>query len=178
MSEVEVYKEGGLESLESVIGLRLQGLNPTQISKRLDIPRRDVINLIDRWRADIANDTQTRDVARDALNTMVRHYDNLIAETYKVIEDLKNEVFTHQISAQINASLKNISDFESKRVDALQKAGMMDNSDLGDELAKMEEDKEMIINILRNELCEKCRPNVMRKIGEMSGRVEVVVVHE
>lgn len=168
---------------ESVIGLFHQGLNATQISKKLDINRKDVNGIIAAWREAAREDTHMRDVARDALNKMIDHYDRLIKKYYDLVEELESEVrgaghLSHQFAAQRNAALKAIAELEAKRVDSLQKAGMLDAHDLGDELAKMEEDKQMVFDILRKDLCNECRPKVMRKIGEASGRVEVVVVHE
>jgi len=178
MSDLELY-----DKQESVIGLFHQGLNATEISREIGLARKDVNAVIAAWREAAREDTHMRDIARDALNKMVDHYDKLIKKYYELLSDLdeqikENGILSHQFAAQKNSALKAIAELEAKRVDSLQKAGMLDAHELGDELAKMEEDKQMVFDILRHDLCDVCRPKVMRKIGEASGRVEVVVVHE
>lgn len=179
MSELAIVEENE----DSVIDMYLKGMNPTQISKHVSMQRKDVIKLITQWREAVNNDTASRDVARDALNKMVEHYDRLIKRFYDLVEDIDKQILTDnnlspQMANQKRGTLDSVAALEAKRVDLLQKAGIMDNSDLGDELAKMEEDKKMILDILRYDLCPVCKPSVMDKIGQMTGRVEVVVVSE
>lgn len=178
MSELATLDSDRFIKMEQVASLRLEGLSETAIGKRLEIPRKVVIELFDEWKQMVNNDTLARDAARDHLNQMVRHYDRLINESYSLLSDLKSEPFTHQIAAQINATLKNIADYESRRVDALQKAGMLDANDLGDELAEREEREAIIIDILRNELCAHCRATVAQKLQQVTKTVEATVVYD
>lgn len=175
---VAVYESDRFNQMEEVATLRLEGISETQIAKRLGLKRTVVIELFNDWKEMVNNDSLARDAARDHLNQMVVHYDRLIKESYELLQDLKSEPFTHQIAAQINATLKNISDYESRRVDALQKAGLLDAHDLGDELAEREERESMIIDILRNHLCDECRVNVARKLQEVTNTVEATVVYD
>jgi hypothetical protein len=59
-------------------------------------------------------------------------------------------------------------------VDLLQKAGVLEGTDLGAELAEMEEKQAILIDILRNDLCEKCQATVARRLKEVTGQVEAV----
>lgn len=166
------------EDHESIIELWQQGHSPTQISKKTNVPRKEVQELINRFQVALRDDSESRDVARDLLNRMVNHYDRLIKESYDLFMELRDQPTTVQSARAMDGILNSIANFEKNRVDVVQKAGLIDAHDLGDEVARMEEEKAIILDILRNGLCEKCRPDVMRKIGEMSGRAEVVVVYD
>ena len=173
---IEAYEPE--EQSESIIDLHLQGMSDLKISKETGLTRIEVKHIIAQWRAVAHNDAESRDAARDALHRAVEHYDRLILKNYELLDELKNLPFNHQVAGKKHDVIKAIADLEARKVDQLQKAGLYDNSQLGDELAQMERDKELVFDILRNDLCEVCRPHVMRRIGEASGRVEVVVVHD
>lgn len=164
--------------MDQVAKLRMQGFNDTEISKRLDIKRTLVKELFVEYKETLAKDSEARDMAKDALLIMVEHYDALIKESYEILNDLKGENFSHQIAAQMNATLKNISEYESRRLTAWQQAGLLENSELGDELADMEEKAAMLINILRNDLCDVCRKTVNEKLQQATNVVEVVVQYD
>ena len=178
MTELVLADGDRFEQMERVASLRLTGKSDTAVAKELGLQRKVVIELFAEYRESLARDGLARDLARDHLNQMVVHYDKLIEESYKLLSSLKSMAFDEKVSAQINATLKNISDYESRRVDALQKAGLLDASDLGDELAEMEEKQQILINILRNDLCVNCRPNVMNKLRRVTGQVEEIKVEQ
>lgn len=169
-----VHEDDRFEKMEQVASLRMKGISDTAIGKELNLPRKVVIQLFDEWKEVLANDSLARDAARDHLNRMVQHFDRLIKRYYDLLDDLNSEAFSHQVAGQINSALKQIAELEAKRVDALQKAGLLDASDLGDELAEREEREEILINILRAHVCNNCRPTVMREIQKLSGQVEVI----
>lgn len=177
MSAIEVYDEQ-----ESVIDLYLRGLSATKISKELSLQRKDVLSAIRQWHANVNTDNESKDVARDALNKMVEHYDRLIETMYKVVDEINEGINvdgkTPQWMNQKRATLDSIASLESKRVDLLQKAGLYERQELGDELAQMEEQKQAILQILRDHVCNNCRPVVMDEIGKISGRTEVTVVYD
>jgi len=166
------------ESMEQVANLRLTGMTDTAVAKELGLKRKVVIELWNEWKDALSKDTQARDAARDHLNQMVQHYDRLIKRYYDLLKDLQNETFGHQVAAQINSALKQIADLEAKRVDALQKAGLLDANDLGDELAEMEERQQILIDILRNDLCGNCRIVVAQRLQKVTHVVEATVVYD
>lgn len=166
------------EMMEQVAVLRMQGHTDNAISKELNIPRKQVKELFTEYKDVLVKDSESRDRAKDALNVMVEHYDHLIKESYEILENLKQESFSHQIAAQMTAVLKNVADLEAKRLDAWQKAGLLDNSELGDELVEMEQKTQMLIGILRNDLCNNCRKVVAEKLQRATNVVEAVVVYD
>ncbi len=136
--------------MDEVIALKLTGLSETVIAKQTGLQRKVVIELVNQWKDIMVNDNSARDAARDHLNQMVKHFDLLIKRYYDLLNDLKYEDFGHQVAAQINSALKQIADLEVKRVDALQRAGLLDAAELGDEMVEMEEKQAILIEILRN----------------------------
>lgn len=157
------------ENMEKVAHLTMQGHNPTQISKQLDIKRRDVLLLQQDYKDALANDQEARDMARDHLNMMGKHYDSLIKKFYDLVKEIDGLDFNHQVAGQKNAALKAIAELEAKRLDAFQKAGLLDSAELGDELAKWEEEKELILSTLKD-LCLVCQPKVAHKIARLKGQ--------
>jgi hypothetical protein len=176
MTDLIPYNSDNFDLMDRVAQLTMQGKQPTTIAKELDLKRTEVLNYQQQWRELLADDKQAHEQARDQLNQMVKHYDHLIAKSYELLEDLATLSFSHQVSSQINNTLKNISDYEKFRVDALQKAGMLEGADLGDELADMEHKQSILIDILRNNLCEVCQPVVAARLREVTGQVESIRV--
>jgi uncharacterized protein with von Willebrand factor type A (vWA) domain len=166
------------EAMESVASLRLKGKTETAVARELGLQRKVVIELFNEYKDIIRQDAGSRDMARDHLDMMVKHYDRLIEKSYDVYRSLELMAFDEKIAAQMNTTLKNISEYEAKRVDALQKAGLLDANDLGDELAEMEEKQQVLIDILRNDLCPACRITVARKLQGVTQTVEAVVVYD
>ena len=170
MSIVSV-ESNRFELMERVAEKTMRGLSATAISKDLGIPRKEVMVLQEDYRTALANDAEARDMARDHLNMMVKHFDRLIKKLYDLCEDIDTLDFGHQVAAQKNAALRSIADLEAKRLDALQKAGLLDSAELGDELAEAEEKREILINIIQTEICANCRIKVASQIAKLTGKV-------
>lgn len=166
------------DAMERVAILRMKGHTDTLISKELNIPRRMVKELFNEYKEVLVKDSESRDRAKDALNVMVEHYDLLIKESHEILTDLKGENFSDKVSNSMVSVIKTIGDLEAKRLDAWQKAGLLDNSELGDELAEMEEKASMLINILRNDLCPVCRKTVADKLQQATNIVEATVIYD
>lgn len=166
------------QTILDVAELASKGWKPMAISKELGIPFGAVKKAIGQWEEILRNDLESRDAARDYLNRMVSSYDDLLKKAHENLDELRALSFDEKVSAQINATLKNIADFEAKRVDALQKAGLLDAHELGDELAEREERERKLIEILRNDLCDECRMVVATKLKALTQQVEVVQVYE
>lgn len=176
MTELEQYDAARMR--EDVAKLMLQGKSELAVARILSITRVEAKNHWQTWQQLLQNDMESTEAAKEYLNRTVKHYDRLIDESYKLLEDLKNESFSHQVASQINATLKNISEYEAKRVAMLRDAGVLDGADLGDQLAQMEDERNILLDILRNDLCEDCQATVARRIQEITKVVEVVRVDD
>jgi hypothetical protein len=178
------------EEMQQVVELYVQNVNPTQIAKRLGLRRVDVLNHIDEWKQTAVG----MDVMKDRVETLIagmdEHYSTLIRKAYEIIEevdkpvedgDRKETMTRSQMLSQKKAALDLIAKLEKDRIDILQKSGLLEIDALGDELAQMEEEKQIILDILQNDLCDHCKPKVMGKIGQMlsdNAKGNVVVVQE
>lgn len=178
MNELAIIDSDAFKFMESVAELHLKNRSPYQIARELGIKVVEAKAAIAQWEEIVRNDMDSRDAARDHLNAMVKRYELLMHEAQDNLDNLKAMVFDEKVSAQINSTLKNIADFDAKRVDLLQKAGLLDAHDLGDELAEREEREAMIIEILRNDLCKSCQNHVKDKLTVLSGVVEGTVVDD
>lgn len=164
------------EMMEKVAEKSMRGLSATAISKELGIPRKEVIVLQEDYRTALANDSEARDMAKDHLNMMVKHFDSLIKKFYDLVDEIDSLDFGHQVAAQKNAALRSIADLEAKRLDALQKAGLLDSAELGDELAETEEKITILLDIIQNEICPSCKIKVSEQIAKISGNVTTIDV--
>lgn len=145
MFEVEIH--GRMIEMNRVIERVLKGQNdPTKIAKDLGLKRSEVLDYIDEWKQIAANDDNIKARAREALVAMDEHYSLIINRLWETVEqaDLANDTKSK------TTTLKAIADIEAKRQESLQKAGLYDDAELGDELALMEERAEAIKKLLTN----------------------------
>lgn len=173
-----VIDMNGFDRLEEVADLVMSGKSEYQIARALSIKVVEARSYMAQFQEIINNDVEARDAARDHLNKMVARYERLIERLYENLDDLNTMEYDEKVSAQINATLKNIADFDKTRVDLLQKAGLLDASDLGDELAEREEREALILDILKNDLCPNCQSAIRDKLTRLTGVVQGEVVDE
>lgn len=166
------------QAMEEVAGLKMRGMTDTAIAKELNIKRVEVQSLYNDWKDVVAHDAMSRDTARDYLNRTVEHFDSLIKDYYKLLKDLGNEDFSHQVAAQINSALKQVGTLELERAKLLRDYGLLDAADLGDELAEREEKEAILVDIIRNHLCNDCKAAVAEQLSKVTGQVEAVQVDD
>jgi hypothetical protein len=166
-----------LEEVNSVAAEYIKGKDESAIAKQLDIPRNRVVKLLNEWRSMVSNNEAIRGRAREALAGADQHYNHLIKRAYEVVEDAEQ---TQNLGAKTNA-LKLILDIENKRIDMLQKAGLLENKELADQLIETERKQEMIMNVLKDIAAERpdIRNEIVRRLADISGSSdEAVVVYD
>lgn len=178
MSVPAIIDTNGFAFMEKVWDLHLQSKTPYAIARELGVKQVEVKFAIEQMQLIVRDDMEARDSAKDFLNDMVQRYQYLMAEAERNLKMLHQLDFDEKVSAQINATLKNIADWDAKRVDYLQKAGLYDTGGLGDELAEREEREQQILQILRNDLCPVCTAGIRDKLTKLTGVVEGEVVAE
>lgn len=163
-----------LEEINKVAAEYIKGNDETTISKELDIPRNRVVKLLNEWRGMIANNEAIRARAKEALAGADQHYNHLIRKAYEVIEDADT---AGNLGAKTNA-LKLILDIENKRMDMLQKAGLLENKELADQLLEQERKQEILVNILKDVVgsCSTCKYEVAKRLADYGGAGEAVTV--
>lgn len=166
-----------LDEVNRVVEKYLQGNEPTQISKELAMPRQKVVALIDEWRGLAADNAIIRARAKEALAGADAHYNKLIQKAYEVMDEATT---TANLGAK-NASIKLVMDIEKTRIDMLQKAGLLENKELAEEMMEIERNQDILKNILRDIATEhpEVRDKIMRRLSEVSKEKEVVtIVHD
>jgi hypothetical protein len=167
-SELEVARQ--FDQMNEVVEELLKGKNPTQIAKDLNITRASVLNHADRWRELVSGDTRVRERAKEALAGADQHYSMIIQRAWETVEQADaNQQFGTKAT-----TLKMIADVESKRIDMLQKAGLLENNELSSQLLETERKQELLVGILKEVTadCPKCRLEVTNRLSEVTGKVE------
>ena len=166
-----------LDQVNLVVEEYLKGNDPTQISKELAIPRQRVVAYIDEWKVSASNNAAIRARAKEALAGADQHYGLLISKSYEVIDEAS---MTNNLSAK-TAAIKLVMDIESKRIDMLQKAGLLENKELADEMIEIERRQEVLVLILKDIASEypQVRDEIMRRLSSFAKDNEVItVVHD
>jgi hypothetical protein len=172
-TEIALIEQYDLMDKMAVIWLKGEK-NPTTIAKKLNIPRKDVLVLIEEFKEIARNDEGVKHRASEALREADESLNLIVKRSWETVEqaddagDLKTKATV----------LKNIADVENKRVEMLQKAGLYDDAALGDELAEMEEKQQMLIAILKEVTadCAHCKVEVARRLSRVTGKAEPMVM--
>jgi hypothetical protein len=163
-----------LDEMNKVVERYLQGEDPTQISKTLVLPRQKVVAHLNQWKAMAADNAAIRARAKEALVAADTHYNHLINKAYEVMDEATT---TANLSAK-NSAIKLVLDIESKRIDMLQKAGLLENKELAEEMIEIERKQDILKNILQDIAAEhpEIRNKIMQRLSEIAKDREVITV--
>jgi len=163
-----------LDEVNRVASEYVKGSTEIQISKSLDMPRTRVVRLLDEWRGMIANNDAIRARAREALATADQHYNRLIQKAYEVIDSAESQ----GDPGEKRQSLKLILEIENKRIEMLQKAGLLENKEIAEELMEMENKQEVLVKILRevSGKCDTCKVEVSKRLAEVASPEEAITI--
>ena len=141
------------EQMNKVVAEFIKGNNPNQIAKQLALKPAQVTQLLNNWRELIQGDSGIKERAREALGAADQHYSMIINEAWNA-------------------------DVEQKRIDMLQKAGVLEKNDMADAILETERKQEVLVGILRDvtSSCNTCKQEVARRLKEVTGKVEVINV--
>lgn len=161
-----------LDLVNQVASEYLKGLDASQISKELDIPRQKVLTLLNDWRSMVSNNQAIHARAKEALAGADQHYSSLIKKTYEVIDAADSSA---NLTAKTTA-IKLIADIESKRLEMLQKAGLLDNKEIAEQIIEMERKQDILIKILKDIASShpEIREEIMKRLSEI--KTEVIVI--
>jgi hypothetical protein len=163
-----------LDNVNKVVEKYLAGSDPTQISKELAMPRQTVVAYIGEWRQMAADNAAIRARAKEALVGADTHYTKLISKAYEVIDEATT-------TANLNAKtqgIKLVMDLEKTRIEMLQKAGLLENKELAEEMVEIEERQQALIEILKDIASEypEIRDEIMRRLSKVSKQKETIVI--
>lgn len=160
--------------MNKVVEKYLQGEEPTQISKELALPRQKVVAHITQWRVMASDNAAIRARAKEALVGADTHYSKLIQKAYEVIDDATT---TANLTAK-TAGIKLVMDLESRRIDMLQKAGLLENKELAEEMIEIERKQDILKNILQDIASEhpEIRDKIMRRLSDIAKNQETITI--
>ena len=163
-----------LDQVNKVVEKYLAGTPETQISKELALPRQKVVAYINEWRAMAADNAAIRARAKEALVGADTHYSKLINKAYEVIDEATT---TANLSAK-TAGIKLVMDLERTRIDMLQKAGLLENKELAEEMMQIEERQEVLIGILKDIASEhpEIRDKIMQRLSAATKPGQTVTI--
>ena len=166
-----------LDEVNKVVTEYLKGQDPTKISKELDIPRTRVVSLINEWKVMASANDAIRARAKEALAGADTHYTKLITKAYEVIDESS---MTNNLSAKTQA-IKLVMDIEKSRIEMLQKAGLLENKELAEEMVEIERRQDVLVEILRDIASEhpEVRDKIMKRLSDFAKENEVItIVHD
>lgn len=163
-----------LDQVNTVVEKYLAGTPETQISKELSIPRQKVVSYINEWRAMASDNAAIRARAKEALVGADTHYSKLISKAYEVID----EATTVGDLRSKNSGIKLVMDLERTRIDMLQKAGLLENKELAEEMMEIENRQEVLIAILKDIAAEhpEIRDKIMSRLSQATKPGETVTI--
>jgi hypothetical protein len=164
------------ELMERAVELRIRGKQPREIATELKIKRYEVDDLLSEWQYIISNDSLAVARSQEALANADRHYNDLIKNAWEIVEQADSVPDDPKFMAQKNSALKLIGDLEHKRFSMLKEMGALQNNDIASEIAERERREEIIMDILRDVICEKCKPEVTRRLAQLNGQVAPIQV--
>jgi hypothetical protein len=85
---------------------------------------------------------------------------------------------TNNLSAKTQA-IKLVMDIEKSRIEMLQKAGLLENKELAEEMVEIERRQEVLVEILRDiaSTHPEVRDLIMRRLSQVSTNEAVTIVH-
>lgn len=168
--------------MNDVMEMYVKNTSVAQIAREKKITRHEVEKIISEWRTSAVGSEFLKDRVDELMVLMDEHFSTLIQEGWKTLNEVDEHIAGEGISAPMlgarTSAIKTIADLEAKRVETLQKAGLLEAADLGDELSDMEERQDKIIAILRDvsQTCPTCRMEVARRLSDITGQAEGVEV--
>jgi hypothetical protein len=169
MSELELADRW--ERINKVVDLFLKGTtNPNQIARVTGFKRTDVQDYLNEWRSVIQSDRQIQMRAREALAGADKHYSMLIEEGWDVISQSGNQ---GDLSKK-TAGIKLVADIQQKQIDMLQKAGLIEDSEVAEQIIETERKQEILVKILKEVVsdCSHCKKEVFTRLEQVTGKAE------
>jgi len=153
------------------VGTRyLKGQSLRRISKEMELPYATTKEYIESWKTSLSHGDYAALKAQDAVFEADNHYALIKQEAWEIAEKAGND---GDLKGQTGA-LKLAMDSETRRVDMLHKAGMLENAELAQQMLETERKQEILANIIRNIVCPNCRAAAAKELAKFSGNVETI----
>lgn len=165
---------GQFDQMNKVVEELLKGNSPAQIARTLELTRLQVDNHIKTWKVFVHDNNAIRERAKEALAGADEHYNMIIKEAWNTI----NQADAQDALSVKSQTLKLIADVEAKRIDMLNKAGVLEDNTLADQLLETERKQDVLVGILKDVTanCDHCKWEVSRRLSQVTGQVEAVII--
>jgi hypothetical protein len=162
------------DEMHEVVTFHLEGRNPSWIAKTLNMRRSDVLEYIDDFKNIAKDDELLRARAQEVVREFDEQHNRIISKMWEVVRDAEDK---NDLKIR-HAAIKSLSDITAKRVEVIQKSGLLSDAALGDELAETQEKQDKLVAILREVTakCDHCKFEVARRLQDITGKVEVITV--
>lgn len=163
-----------IDEMSEVVALIMQNKNPTEISRELGIPRSRVLDHRDNWIKYAQNESDIKAKAKETLARVDEHYGVIIKELWDQVREAKNQGSVRDATG----ALKTIAQMEKDRAGLFQQAGITADDALTEQLMETERKQEILMQVLREIDCNKCRTQIRSRLSEITGQAEVITVVE
>lgn len=124
--------------------------NYAKLAKKHGITRADAITMVEEVNSYIRQSGAFKEMAKERLGEMDHHYSMLIHTVWEAIEEMRQDGKHDKVPAAAKAA----GDLEAKRQEALQKAGMFEDYEIGDMLAESERKVGEVTKLLKRVIAE------------------------
>lgn len=143
--ELELQVEQQNELRATVIRLSAEGKKPGEIKALTGLSAMQQREIMDEFRRIARSSEYIDQRSKEIMAYSDVHFNSVIRGLYEVLEEAKfNNDF--KLSADI---LSKIAAVEAKRLEFLQKAGIINDKGVGEQVAKMEAQRDALVNILK-----------------------------
>lgn len=143
-TELEIIRRAEVE--DKIVSMYASATPISKIIKETGYTKSQVELVLQEFRKYAMQDKILREMSRETVIKTKLHYDDLIQKLYDVVT-VANDNGDYKAEMQ---ALKAIADIEKQRVDFMQKAGMLADNELGDQLIEHERQKEILVEILKD----------------------------
>lgn len=157
------------EKQDKVVSLYCRGMKITDIMKATGLQKQQVDRMLVDYKEFALQDRVLREMSRETLIKTRQHYDDLIEQMYLAVgEAEQNGDYKVQLDG-----LKKIADAENQRVAFMQKAGLLVDDELGQQLIDQEKKQQVLVDILRK--VSKKYPDIGLEIANELSKVTGIV---
>lgn len=170
-TELDVIRYAEMQA--EVVSLYARAYKIVDIVKKTQLSKTVVEQMLAEYREYALQDRSIREKAREAILTTREHYDDIIRQMYDAVEQADlNDDYKARMSG-----LKAIGDLENQRISFMQKAGMLVENEIGEQIAETERKQKILIDILKT-IARKhpaVGAEIQSMLSEVTGQVEGVV---
>lgn len=169
-TELDIIRQAEKES--QVISLYASTYDISYIIKQTGLKKSQIEEILRSYKKYAMQDKVLREMSRETVIKTKLHYDQLIQKMYDAV-NVANDCGDYKSEMQ---GLKAIADIEKQRVDFMQKAGMLADNEIGDQIVESERKQQVIIDILKDisKQYPKIGLEIQERLKEVTGVLEGV----